>query len=119
MINANPGFQDIGTLSSMWAMMEAAKSGASDAAASARSALPVAANAVSAAASATGFAIGFAASFPIFLVAAVVPKNNPLVHGCVDGGRAGLDLARQTVRPTAASGESIQQPLAIAVMPAG
>ncbi|MFM8578991.1 MAG: hypothetical protein ACKOCN_09360, partial [Planctomycetaceae bacterium] len=81
MINVNPGFQDIGTLSSMWAIVEAAKSGASDATASARSALTFAANAVSAAATATGFTIGFAATFPIFLEAAVVPKNNPLVNG--------------------------------------
>ena len=110
MINATPGFQSISSLSSVWAMMEAARSGASDATDSARWALPAAGKAVSAAASATGFAIGFTACFPVFFVAGVLPRNNPLMHGLADGGRAGLDLARQTVRPASHSTGSAAAP---------
>jgi hypothetical protein len=116
MINATPGFQSISSLSSVWAMMEAARSGASDATDSARSALPAAARAVSATASATGFAIGFAACFPVFLMAGLMPKNNPLVHGLADGGRAGLDLARQTIRPASPAAAPL---LALAATPSG
>lgn len=95
-INA-PGADGVASLSSAWALMEAARSGAADATAAARGFLPAAGAFVSGGLHATGFAVGYAVTFPAVMVARLVPANNPIVYGLSDGGRAGIDLARSTV----------------------
>jgi len=97
-VNAQ-GSNGIASLSTVWAVMEAARSGAADATAAARGFLPAAASLLSGGVYATGYALGFAATFPAVLVARIVPGNNPIVYGLADGGRAGLDLARTTIGP--------------------
>lgn len=103
MIQANASSSNgIASLSTVWAVMEAARSGAADATAAARGFLPAAVSLVSGGVYATGYAIGFAASFPAVFVSRIVPGNNPIVYGLADGGRAGFDLARSTLAPAPA-----------------
>lgn len=115
MIRANePGVNGLTSMSSVWAIMEAAKAGASDARTAAGGFFPAAAKAVGTGLHATGFALGYAATFSACLVARAVPQNNAIVYGLTDGGRAGLDLARSTARA-----EPIQPAVpALAVTPA-
>jgi len=93
------GINDFSSFSSIWAIAEAARAGASDAQAAAKGFLPAVGKALCATTHATGFAISYAVVFPVYLVARVVPYNNPIVFGLADGGRAGLDLAKETLQP--------------------
>jgi hypothetical protein len=104
MINqASPSVQGangIGSMSSAWAVVEAARAGAADARSAAANALPAAARMLGNGLHTTGFAIGFTVCFPVVLVARLMPRDNCLAYGLVDGSRAACDLARETVRPT-------------------
>ncbi len=100
-INA-PGADGVASLSSAWALMEAARAGAADATAAARGFLPAAGKLLCTGLHATGFAVGYAVTFPAALVARAVPSDNPIVYGLSDGSRAGIDLARSTVGRSAA-----------------
>lgn len=113
MINAMPtapGVDGIASMSSLWAMVDAARAGAADARSAAGQVLPAAGRLISQGVHATGFLIGFGVCFPAVLLARVVPQNNCIVFGLADGGRAGLDLARETLQPTP------QPALAVAVL---
>ena len=94
------GANGIGSMSSAWAVVEAARAGAADARSAAANALPATVRALGNGLHATGFAIGFTVCFPAVLVARLMPKDNCLAYGLVDGSRAACDLARETVRPT-------------------
>ena len=98
---SSQGVDGLASLSSVWAVMEAARAGAADARSAAEGFLPAASKAITSGVHATGFAIGFAVSFPACMVARVVPRNNAIVYGLSDGGLAGLDLARSTVQSVA------------------
>lgn len=95
------GVNGIGSMSSVWAVVEAARAGAADAREAAANALPLTSRAIRSGIHATGFAVGFTVCFPAFLVARLMPKDNCLAYGLVDGGRAACDLARETIRPAA------------------
>jgi hypothetical protein len=85
-------------MSTIWAVMEAARAGAADASSAARGFVPAFSQSVARGAHVTGFTIGYAVAFPACLVARLVPRNNAIVYGLTDGGRAGIDLARSTKR---------------------
>ena len=104
MINvASAGVNDVASLSSVWAVMEAARAGASDAQKAAegfaKGFLPAASKALASGTHATGFAIGYAVVFPAYLIAQILPRQNAVMYGLSDGGRAGLDLAKESLRP--------------------
>lgn len=97
---ASQGANGIGSMSSAWAVVEAARAGAADARSAAANALPAAVRVFGNGLHATGFAIGFTVCFPAVLFARLMPRDNCLAYGLVDGSRAACDLARETVRPT-------------------
>jgi hypothetical protein len=101
-----PGANGVASLSTVWAVMEAARAGANDATAAARGFLPKVGAAVSVGLHATGFALGYSVAFPAVAVSRLVPASNPIVYGLTDGGRAGLDLARSTLRPAKVPAET-------------
>lgn len=99
MIGMNaPGANGVASLSTVWAVMEAARAGATDATAAARGFLPAVGASVSTCLHAGGFALGYTVTFPAVFVSRLMPKNNPIAFGLADGGRAGLDFARATLR---------------------
>ena len=112
MINtAGAGVDGLAKFSSMWAVVEAAKAGASDASRAARGFFPAAGRALAKGVHTTGYVVGYGTTFPVVLVSRLLPKNNPIGYGCIDGGAAGLDLARQTLGyGTAADGEPSAEP---------
>ena len=96
MINvASAGVNDVASLSSVWAVMEAARA----AEGFAKGFLPAASKALASGTHATGFAIGYAVVFPAYLIAQILPRQNAIMYGLSDGGRAGLDLAKESLRP--------------------
>ena len=105
MINAaGPGVDGIGSFSSVWAVVEAARAGASDATTAARGFLPALTTTLAKSVHATGYAIGFGAVFPVCLIGRLLPRDNPVRYGLVDGGSAGLDFAKQTLQREPAAG---------------
>ncbi len=117
----NPGLKGMTTMSTAWAIVEAAKAGAADARKAADGFFPAAARAVGTGFHATGFALGYAFTFPAYLAASVVPRNNAIVYGLTDGGRAGVDLARSTIHGDAhdVTNASLEDSIpALAVAPA-
>lgn len=96
-----PGVNGVASLSTVWAMMEAARAGASDARSAARGFLPAVGKTASVCLHSTGYAVAYSVVFPAVFVGRLVPQNNPVVYGLTDGGRAGLDLARSTLSPAA------------------
>jgi len=108
MINtAGAGVDGLGKFSSVYAIVEAAKTGASDASRAAKGFFPAVGRTLVQGVHATGYAVGYGTTFPVYLVGRLLPKNNAIGYGCIDGGAAGLDLARQTLGyATAAAAES-------------
>lgn len=107
MIGMNaPGANGVASLSTVWAVMEAARAGANDATAAAKGFLPAVGGSVSACLYASGYALGYTATFPAVFVSRLVPNKNPIVYGLADGGRAGLDFARATLHPTESEPET-------------
>lgn len=98
MINtAGSGVDGLAKFSSVFAVVEAAKAGASDASRAAQGFFPAVGRAFVTGVHATGYAVGYGTTFPVYLVGRLLPKNNPIGYGCIDGGAAGVDLARQTL----------------------
>lgn len=102
MIGMNaPGVNGVASLSTVWAMMEAARAGASDARSAAHGFLPAVGKTASVCLHSAGYAVAYSVVFPAVFVSRLVPHNNPVVYGLTDGGRAGFDLARSTLSPAA------------------
>jgi hypothetical protein len=76
--------------------MHAARSGAADAREAAARFLPVATQLLKTCAYGTAYGISYGVVFPSYLVARTIPRDNPVVHGFVDGAAAAMDLARET-----------------------
>ncbi len=74
---------------------EAMKAGASDAQNAASRALPAASRVISKSAYATCYYLSYGIVFPSLLVAGLMPKNNPIYFGFLDGGRAARDSVQQ------------------------
>ena len=108
MINtAGAGVDGLGKFSSVYAIVEASKTGASDASRAAKGFFPAVGRTLVQGVHVTGYAVGYGTTFPVYLVGRLLPKNNAIGYGCIDGGAAGLDLARQTLGyATAAPAES-------------
>jgi hypothetical protein len=103
MINtAGSGVDGLAKFSSVWAVVEAAKAGASDASRAAQGFFPAVGRAFVTGVHVTGYAVGYGTTFPVYFVGRLLPKNNAIGYGCIDGGAAGLDLARQTLGYTTA-----------------
>ena len=120
MINtAGAGVDGLGKFSSVYAVVEAAKAGASDASRAARGFFPAAGRAVVKSVHATGYVVGYGTTFPVYLVGRLLPKNNAVGYGCIDGGAAGLDLARQTLGYVTASAEPTAEAVPAIAMAGG
>lgn len=79
----------------------AVQSGYSDAKSAVQKTLPKIGVALSKGVYGLGYGLSFSVSFPVLLVAKVVPQNNSLVWGLVDGAHAAEDAAtRVTARKT-------------------
>lgn len=93
-----PSADGIASLSTVWAIMQAARAGAADATVAARGFIPAATRVVSTGLHAAGYLAGFTATFPVVFVARIVPSDNAVVYGLTDGGRAAVELARTTLQ---------------------
>jgi hypothetical protein len=72
--------------------VQAARDGAADARARVDQALPAVNRFMSRFVYTTCYTISYGVVFPSVLLARSVPKNNPLVHGFVDGAHAAIDM---------------------------
>jgi len=72
--------------------VQAAKDGAVDARARVDQALPGVSRFVSRFVYTTCYTVSYGVVFPSVLVARSIPKNNPIVHGLVDGANAAVDM---------------------------
>jgi hypothetical protein len=72
--------------------VQAAKEGAIDAKARVDQALPGVNRFVSRFVYTTCYTLSYGVVFPSVLVARSIPKNNPIVHGLVDGAHAAIDM---------------------------
>jgi hypothetical protein len=94
--------------------VKAAKEGAVDARARVDQALPAVNRFVSRFAYTTCYTISYGVVFPSVLVARSIPKNNPIVHGLVDGAHAAMDMVdemkkrKQEAAATNSPGEPAQ-----------
>ncbi len=77
------------------AAVEAAKGGVNEVRATASDALPALGNFLSAFTYKTCYLASYGLVFPTVLVVRAIPKENPVVHGLVDGARAAIDLVDQ------------------------
>jgi hypothetical protein len=72
--------------------VRAAKEGASDARAKVDQAFPAVNRFVSRLVYTTCYTVSYGVVFPSVLVARSIPKNNPIVHGLIDGAHAATDM---------------------------
>jgi hypothetical protein len=95
--------------------VEGIKEGFTDTTARADKALPAVNRFVSRFVYTTCYTISYGVVFPSVLLARSIPKNNPIVHGLVDGARAAVDkvdemkqtkIAARTEGPVAAIARS-------------
>lgn len=75
--------------------VQAAREGAMDARAKVDEALPAVNRFVSRFVYTTCYTISYGVVFPSVLVARSIPKNNPIVHGLVDGAQAAMDMVEE------------------------
>ncbi len=75
--------------------VQAARDGASDARAKVDQALPAVNRFASRFVYTTCYTISYGVVFPTILVARSVPKDNPIVHGLVDGAHAAVDMVEE------------------------
>lgn len=94
----DPGANGLSSLSGLWAVVEAARAGAGDARSAAEGMVPAIGKAMGAGLQTTGFVLGYSFTFPVVLIARLLPQQNAIAYGLTDGGRAGLDLARSTLQ---------------------
>ncbi len=86
--------------------VQAAKDGAADARARVDKALPAVNRFMSRFVYTTCYTISYGVVFPSVLVARSIPKNNPIVHGFVDGAHAAVDMVDEMKkRKLAAQGD--------------
>jgi hypothetical protein len=78
--------------------VQAARDGAIDAKARVDQALPGVNRFVSRFVYTTCYTISYGVVFPSVLVARSIPKNNPIVHGLVDGAHAAVDMVDEMKR---------------------
>lgn len=111
MINtAGAGVDGLTKYGSLWAVVEAAKAGTLTPLGRQLASFQPLDVRLSKGIHATGYAVGYGTTFPVVLVGRLLPKNNPVGYGCIDGGAAGLDLARQTLGyTTAAAAEQVEE----------
>lgn len=83
----------------MSSAMRAVGQGAVDARGAALQFLPMARQAFVSGIRTSGFCIGYGVTLPACFVARLVPRNNPLSYGMIDGALAGLELAKDTTAP--------------------
>ena len=76
----------------------AARDGAADARARVDQALPGVNRFVSRFVYTTCYTVSYGVVFPSVLVARAIPKNNPIVHGLVDGAHAAVDMVDEMKR---------------------
>jgi hypothetical protein len=75
----------------MDAAVEAAKEGAERAKATASDIIPAAGQFLTRAVYNTSYAISFGVVLPAALIARVIPKENAVIHGLIDGAQAAID----------------------------
>jgi hypothetical protein len=75
----------------MQTAVQAARDGAADARARVAETLPAVTGFISRLVYTTSYTLSYGVVFPTMLVVSVVPKENAIVHGLVDGGRAAKD----------------------------
>ncbi len=75
--------------------VHATKGGVERARASASEAIPAATQFLSQAAYKTCYGISFGVVFPTMLIVGLIPKNNSLFHGFIDGAHAAIDSVNQ------------------------
>lgn len=92
-LHPESGLSESGSFNSV---MHAARSGASDARNAAARFLPVASQFLKSCAYGTAYGISYGVVFPSYLIARSIPRDNPVVHGLIDGAAAAMDLARET-----------------------
>ncbi|MGC8644281.1 MAG: hypothetical protein ACP5XB_30845 [Isosphaeraceae bacterium] len=94
--------------------VQAAREGAVDARTKVDQALPAVNRFVSRFVYTTCYTVSYGVVFPTVLVARSIPRNNPIVHGLVDGARAALDMVdemkkrKQEATASESSGEPAQ-----------
>lgn len=71
--------------------VQAARDGAADARARVAETMPAVTGFISRLVYTTSYTLSYGVVFPTMLVVSVVPKENAVVHGLVDGGRAAKD----------------------------
>jgi hypothetical protein len=89
----------------MDAAVKAAKEGAEEARATVADSLPAARKFVSRSVYNTCYAISYGVVFPTMLIVRMVPKDNAVVHGLVDGARAATDMVDE-MKARSSSGEA-------------
>jgi hypothetical protein len=72
-------------------IFDSAKQGASEIQSRVSDALPATSHFVSRVIYKTSYAVSFGVTFPVMMVVRVVPKDNALVHGLIDGAQAARD----------------------------
>jgi hypothetical protein len=75
--------------------VQAARDGASDAKAKVDQALPAVNRFASRFVYSTCYTISYGVVFPSILLARSVPKDNPIVHGLIDGAHAAVDMVEE------------------------
>ncbi len=86
------------------AAVQAAKDGAGDAASAASRAIPAIGGALAGLTYKACYGVSYGVVFPTMFVANVIPKENAVVHGFVDGARAAMDLIEEMRAKKAAEG---------------
>ncbi len=86
----------------MMTAVQAAKDGATDAKESVAKSMPAVTEFLSRLVYTTCYTVSYGVTFPTYFVASVVPKNNALVHGFVDGAAAARDTVSKIRNQTPA-----------------
>ncbi len=86
----------------MDAAVQAGKEGADRVRLGVSDALPAIGRFFSSAVYHTSYTVSYGLVFPAAMVARVIPRENPVVHGIVDGARAAADSLRGSADPVSA-----------------
>ncbi len=86
----------------MDAAVQAGKDGAERVRLGASDAMPAIGRFLSSAVYHTSYTVSYGLVFPAAMVARVIPKDNAVVHGLVDGARAAADALRGSSAPASA-----------------
>ena len=79
----------------MEAAVQTAREGAAGAQATVAEAVPAASKVVSNLVYRACYGVSYGVVFPSVLLARSIPKDNPVVHGFVDGARAAIDMVNE------------------------